>query len=39
MGPSVENLMSAVQGSTLPDDASAPSYNARHETVSERTPG
>jgi NADH-quinone oxidoreductase subunit M len=39
MGPSVENLMSAVQGSTLPDDASAPSYNARHETVSVRSPG
>jgi NADH-quinone oxidoreductase subunit M len=39
MGPSVESLMSAVQGSTLPDDASTPSFNARREASSERTPG
>jgi len=39
MGPSVERLLAAAQGSTLPDDGSAPSYNARREAVSERTPG
>ncbi|BBP99816.1 NADH dehydrogenase subunit M [Burkholderia sp. SFA1] len=39
MGPSVESLLSAAQGSSLPADDNAPSYDAHHVTVSERTPG
>jgi NADH-quinone oxidoreductase subunit M len=39
MGPSVESLLSAAQGSSLPADDNAPSYDAHHVTVSERSPG
>jgi NADH-quinone oxidoreductase subunit M len=39
IGPSVENALAASQGSSLPTDPSAPSYDAHHETVSERQPG
>ncbi|SAK68623.1 proton-translocating NADH-quinone oxidoreductase subunit M [Caballeronia catudaia] len=39
MGPSVESLLSAAQGSSLPADENAPSYDAHHVTVSGRTPG
>jgi NADH-quinone oxidoreductase subunit M len=40
IGPSVEGMLSAAQGSSLPDDNRAPAYDARHEAVSTtRLPG
>jgi NADH-quinone oxidoreductase subunit M len=40
IGPSVEGMLAAAQGSSLPDDTSAPAYDARHEAVSTtRLPG
>jgi NADH-quinone oxidoreductase subunit M len=39
IGPSVEGFLSAVQGSSLPGDASASSFDARHAAVAERSPG
>ncbi|MDR5815271.1 NADH-quinone oxidoreductase subunit M [Caballeronia sp. LZ033] len=39
IGPSVEHFLSAAQGSSLPDDAGAASYNAHSVAETERQPG
>jgi NADH-quinone oxidoreductase subunit M len=39
IGPSVESFLATAQGSSLPGDVSAPSYDAHRENASERKPG
>ncbi|WP_050453809.1 complex I subunit 4 family protein [Candidatus Burkholderia verschuerenii] len=39
IGPSVESFLATAQGSSLPGESSAPSYDAHRESVSERKPG